>query len=398
MSSTPFSRHPFREICLLLLLPLLPTRGTAQEQAPAEMIREFAESASGFTLWEEVETGTLRAEGQAAFPVTLTEGMDYMVVGYCDQNCEDMDLALLDGSGSELETDYLADAQPILIHTADSSGTYSVRIDMVGCSTEPCGYAVGVLEGGVAVGFGAPGESIADYLVIFREEISAQGFTELGSPEGGNLGSDQEIRFSMELMAGVEYKIAGVCDSDCMDMDLVLYDPSGNEVTSDLLPDAFPLLSTTPVTSGSYRIAAVMVDCSLEPCGFQVATFVKGEGIGPGGVAISGTIVADATHRGTLEAGDVQLTEGEYFDQYSVEARAGQRIIVDLRSPDFDTYLILEAPGGEAERNDDYDEDTMHSHVEMVAPEDGSYAITVTTFSAGSIGDYVVRVVVVDEG
>jgi hypothetical protein len=268
---------------------------------------------------------------------------------------------------------------------------------MVRCSAEPCGYAVGVLQGELAVGFGVPGERMAEHLEFFRAELSAQGFTELGSPESGNLGSDQEIRFPLELAAGVEYKIAGMCDSDCMDMDLVLYDPADSELTSDLLPDPFPLLSITPSASGRYRVAAVMVECSIEPCGFQVATFVRGEGIGPGGVAISGTIVTDATYRGTLEAGDQQLTGGEYFDQYSVEARAGQRIIVDLRSPEFDTYLILEAPGGELERNDDYDEDTMHSHVEMVAPEDGSYTVTVTTFSAESIGDYAVRVVVVDE-
>jgi hypothetical protein len=269
---------------------------------------------------------------------------------------------------------------------------------MVTCTIEPCGYAVGVFEGELGEDFGASGADMNHRMDLFREEIISEGFTEVGSPERGSLTADQEMRFPLDLQGGLEYQVYGVCDSDCEDLDLILYDPAGQEVDSDILTDAIPMLSFTAPSTGEYRVAVLMVTCTIEPCGYLIGTFAKGEGVGPGGVLLTGEVLFQETYTGTLEEGDDQLREGEYYDEYSVQAEAGQRIIVDLRSPDFDTYLILEAPGGEAERNDDYENDTMHSHVEMVAREGGTFSILVTTFSAESIGDYTLQVAVVDEG
>jgi hypothetical protein len=141
-----------------------------------------------------------------------------------------------------------------------------------------------------------------------------------------------------------------------------------------------------------------MVECSVEPCGFRVATFAKGEGLGPGGVALEGPVVSEMTHDGTLEEADERLREGEYFDEFTVEAEAGQTLIVDVRSPEFDTYLILETPTGDQERNDDWADDTMHSHIELVAPVTGTYSVLVTSFAAGEIGPYTLQIAVVEGG
>ena len=174
------------------------------------------------------------------------------------------------------------------------------------------------------------------------------------------------------------------------------FDADGHEVVADLLPDAIPVVSFSPHATGEYRIGASMVTCSVEPCAFRIVPFAKGEGIGPGGVMVTGTIITDATHQGTLQSGDEQLREGEYFDEYPIQARSGQTIIVDLRSGDFDTYLILESPGGSSERNDDFGEDTGHSHIEMVATEGGTFSVVVTSFSSESTGDYILRLMVVE--
>lgn len=379
---------------LALLTVLAP--GPVNAQTPADLVRQFAETASGFTLRGDIEVGALPAGRQISFPLSLTGGQDYMMVGFCDNDCEDMDLVLLDGSGTELESDYLVDAQPVLVYTPGSSGVYNIRLDMVTCTIEPCNYAVGIFEGDLGNEFGLAGADMSERMEVFREEMSSQGYTEMGSPERGALNSDQEIRFPVRLLAGMDYQVLGVCDNDCEDMDLIIYDPSGQTVDSDVLTDAVPMLELTASVSGEYRIAALMITCTVEPCGYLVSTFVRGDGMAPGGIAVSGTIVSEATHRGALEPGDDQLREGEYFDEYTIQAEAGQRVIVDLRSPDFDTYLILEAPGGESERNDDYEGDTMHSHVEMVATRGGTFSILVTTFSAESIGDYTLQVAVVE--
>jgi hypothetical protein len=379
----------------MLLLSLLLPHGPAQGQSLSRQMREFASTASGFTLREVLEEGALQAGRQMTFPAELVEGVDYMVVGFCDSSCTDMDLSIADPTGEEIGNDYLPDAQPVLIVTPEMGGMHQIQVEMVSCSSEPCRFAVGILEG--ELGEGEPvGEDMEDRLNRFRSELLQEGFTEVGDPEAGSLGQDQEIRFPISLTAGLEYRIAGVCDNDCDDMDLLLFDPSGQEVVSDILVDAVPFLSFAPTATGEYRMAVLMVDCRIEPCGFSVSTFVMGGGVGPGGVPIGGTLVLHETHEGTLEAGDEILEDGKSADRYTVRAEAGQTIIADLRSPDFDTYLILEGPGDTVEENDDWGDDTMHSHLELVAPASGVYSVLVTTFLAEESGEYTLQIAVVE--
>jgi len=317
-------------------------------------------------------------------------------VGFCVDDCTNLDLAILGPSGAEMEADRLPDAQPVLIFTPEIRGRYQVQVEMVACSVDPCLYAVGTLEGSRGDDLGPPGETMEDRLNVFRSDLVLEGYTEVGPPETGALDEGQEIRFSVSLMEGADFKFVGVCDNDCENLDLILYDPDGGELASDRLGDPFPLVSFVPTATEEYRLAARMMTCTVEPCGFAVATFVSGEGIGPGGVPLSGTPVMRDTHQGTLEEGDELLEEGEYVDRYTVQARAGQTIIADLRSPDFDTYVILNGPGESWEENDDWADDTMHSHIEMVAPESGTYFVLVTTFLAGETGEYTLQLAVVE--
>lgn len=380
---------------LLMSSGLFPTAALGQN--PSDMLREFAESASGFTLVGEIETGALQADRQVVFPLEMVTGSDYMIVGFCDTDCTDMDLAILDAQGRELDSDYLPDAQPILLLTPESSGGYQIRLDMVTCSVEPCGFAVGIFQGDMAqAGFDLPGTDMDDRLASFREDLITEGFSEMGSGERGSLEADQEMRFPVPIQEGIDYRIVGACDNDCENMDLVLFSPGGEEVESDRLADAFPILRFSGAETGEYRLAVKMMTCTVEPCAFRIAVFGKGPGLAPGGVAVTGEIISESTHQGSLEEGDEQLREGEYFDEYTVWAEAGQRIIVDLRSSEFDTFLILESPRGESERNDDYGEDTMHSHIDWVAEESGDHAILVTSFSPEVTGSYVLQVAVVE--
>jgi hypothetical protein len=378
----------------LLLLTLFAAETEAQ--SPEDMVLEFAETASGFTLVGDIEVGALQVGRQLTFPVELDGDTDYMMVGFCDGDCDDLDMVLLGSSGEELESDVLPDAQPILIFTPPNTDLFTIRVAMISCSVDPCGFAVGIFTGEMGDEFGLPGETMEERMQIFRDEMINEGFAEMGGTQRGSLNQDQEIRFPVELTAGMDYEMFGVCDNDCDDMDLVIFDPSGAEVDSDVLSDAVPMVAFVPEESGAYRVAAIMVSCTLEPCGYEVVTFVAGEGIVPGGLVVSGTIVSQSTHHGALEAGDERLREGEFFDEYSVTAAAGQRVIVELRSPEFDTYLIVEAPDGTQDRNDDYEGDTMRSHIEMVAQEGGVFSIIATTFSAESIGEYTLQVVVVE--
>jgi hypothetical protein len=91
----------------------------------------------------------------------------------------------------------------------------------------------------------------------------------------GSLNSGREAMVSLDLDIGTQYQIMGACDTDCSDLDFVLYDPRGNQVDDDVATDDVPIVSVTPSRSGTYRVKVVMAACSAEPCRYGVAVFGK---------------------------------------------------------------------------------------------------------------------------
>jgi hypothetical protein len=104
-------------------------------------------------------------------------------------------------------------------------------------------------------------------------------------------------------------------------------------------------------------------------------------------VALPGTIT---TFDGRLEEGDDTLTTGEYYDGYELEGEPGQRLVIDLRSLAFDTYLILVLPSGEQIENDDADgdDDVGHSRIDTTLTEAGTYRVYATSYESGETGPY----------
>jgi hypothetical protein len=326
--------------------------------------------------------------------VNLVEGGDYMVVAYCDPGCTNLDLVLVDSFGEQIEADRLPDAEPILMFAAESTGSFQVQVNAVECSDVGCSVAVGILGSTSEPGM-LPGEDMAGRLTLVGAELTSLGFTEIGDERIGSLNSDQIISLPITLEAGREYRLAGVCDQDCLDLDLALVDPTGETVASDILEDALPILAHVADTTGNHQLEIIMIACALEPCAYRVATFLKGETVGPGGTTFSGELVFHDTHHGELGPEDDQMA-GAYLEVYEVEAKAGQRIIVDLRSEDFDTLLRLLDPDGEGEENDDFGYDTGHSHIEILAEIDGTYAVQVTSFTTHTSGTFVLQIAVVE--
>lgn len=79
-----------------------------------------------------------------------------------------------------------------------------------------------------------------------------------------NAGASQEEY--LDLVAGRNYGIRGVCDGDCSDLDLVLQDAQGRIVGSDTLADAQPGITVEQAAGGRYRLTIQMISCSIEPC------------------------------------------------------------------------------------------------------------------------------------
>lgn len=100
--------------------------------------------------------------------------------------------------------------------------------------------------------------------------------------------------------------------------------------------------------------------------------------------------VDDPTERwhGALSSGDTTISSGEFIDGYVVQGSAGERWVVDLRSSEFDPFLIVRAPDMTQEENDDWEGARDRSLLDITLDQTGEYGLAVTTYQAGEMGSY----------
>ncbi|MEE2897416.1 MAG: PPC domain-containing protein, partial [Gemmatimonadota bacterium] len=231
-------------------------------------------------------------------------------------------------------------------------------------------------------------EQIEGQIEAVDELMVEEGFHPILRMFSGTLAAGETERLTLRFEDGVAFQVVGVCDTDCSDLDLTLYDPSGNEVAEDVLPDDFPMLEFAARIAGAYTLEVAMPGCSSEPCYWGVQAY--GEQASGGGRSAG----ESTSYQGELRFGDEQLSGGEYFDVYAAEASAGALITVDLRSSDFDTYLIVRSPSGENHDNDDFEGSTDLSRLEIEATESGMWEIVATAYEEGMRGEYALEVTV----
>lgn len=113
--------------------------------------------------------------------------------------------------------------------------------------------------------------------------------------------------------------------------------------------------------------------------------------VAPGaGLAGGSDLLGGQTMAGELAPGDSTLQSGEFVDAFRFQGEAGQRVVVDMQSTAFDPYLILLAPSGAQEDNDDISSTDRNSRIETTLAETGQYVIGATSYQPGERGPYVV--------
>ncbi|MEM6253213.1 MAG: tetratricopeptide repeat protein [Cyanobacteria bacterium P01_D01_bin.156] len=90
---------------------------------------------------------------------------------------------------------------------------------------------------------------------------------------------------------------------------------------------------------------------------------------------------------GSLEPGDMQLENGEFYDEYLIQTEAEQAVLITLDSEAFDTFLWLLNSDGVIATNDDF-KGTTNSQLAVVLPEPGSYRVIATSFNSAQQGSY----------
>jgi hypothetical protein len=105
------------------------------------------------------------------------------------------------------------------------------------------------------------------------ELMADRGYSPVGTFQESSLDDGDSETITVTLHGGIDTYLVGICDSDCEDLDLTLYDPRGNELVSDVLKDDVPMLELTPSGTGIYRLKITMADCNTDPCYFGVQVY-----------------------------------------------------------------------------------------------------------------------------
>jgi hypothetical protein len=102
----------------------------------------------GFELQDEIVSGDLRQGEDEQFELELEGGKTYIIVGVCDGDCSDLDMALTTAGGEDVDSDFKEDDVPMVMVEVPSNGTYHLKVQMAACSVEPCAFGVGVFAQG----------------------------------------------------------------------------------------------------------------------------------------------------------------------------------------------------------------------------------------------------------
>jgi len=104
---------------------------------------------------------------------------------------------------------------------------------------------------------------------------------------------------------------------------------------------------------------------------------------------VEGTIAYGQTVNGSLSTTDCQVpSDNSYVDFWGFQGTAGDSVTIDLSSPEFDTYLVLETPSlARAATNDDFGSGT-DSRITFTLTATGTWVIGANSLFGNKTGAY----------
>jgi len=116
---------------------------------------------------------------------------------------------------------------------------------------------------------------LAQRLARAETPLTENGYARAAGPFAGGLPGRGARRFRVMLRAGQDYRIVGVCDHRCGDLDLRLFTANNQLIAQAVLNDAVPVIHVRPLTTGQYDIEAMMAQCEAAPCWFAFNVYSR---------------------------------------------------------------------------------------------------------------------------
>ena len=233
---------------------------------------------------------SMAAGAQKTYHVNLTAGQAYKFYADCSpKQCSDINLSL-SHNGSVVEEDKLPDPFPLFSYTANTTGRYTLRADMVSCQANKCDYNVHALENKNADVIGdddydddvenltpeqyLDGERIKNIVLATEsDDKTAEVFY-----RREKIADRKTADYRVNLKANHSYRVFVDCSpTACSDVDAELWQ-NGKKVDSDTADDVYPMLVIAPKPRDSeYTVRVDMVKCKQDSCDVSVQVVNTGK-------------------------------------------------------------------------------------------------------------------------
>lgn len=262
---------------LPVLVPLLIPDPAAPQNVYADQVHGYLDEFESRVLdadhvLEGEAYGWMMDGAEGATIVRLPAG-SYVVLGACDDDCSDIDLAVTRiDNREELGADRELDSFPIVQFSLTEPGEVRIEMSMPDCGTARCytGYRWFSSDVGLDASLNPSGDVSGWEAQVMSqlEVVPTPDDVDLVDERTGLVGAGEAGRFSLTLEPG-SYGGVAVCDYDCSDIDLVVYDPDGTMITSDVLEDDVPVVEMEVTgKGGSHTFEVRMVSCATASCGY----------------------------------------------------------------------------------------------------------------------------------
>lgn len=224
---------------------------------------------------------------------------------------------------------------------------------------------------------------------------------QVGTSTAGELSSsDEQVegrhadRYSFDANVGDRVRVS--LRSNEIDTFVRVSGPGGFSVSNDDSPGrgTNSMIVVSVQAAGRYEVMATSYGTG-ETGAYTVVvdqwTPTQGSTAGQASSPVTEPGIQEGTTSGSLTSDDRTLSSGEYFDAFVYQGSAGEQLSVNLRTDEFDPYLMVRGPGV-TEDNDDAAEGNLNSAVGLTLPADGAYRIIATTYAPGEQGSYTLSV------
>jgi hypothetical protein len=375
--------------------------GGAVRLAPSYVAVHNTMAAMGLAQSGEISEGTLAQGEVARFATPLRAGDCYTIVAFGGEGVANVDVAVLDETGTELATDRTQDSQAAAQICPEVDGEYQVAVRMAsgGGSYIVTSWS-GAPRGGVAAG-GRGGRGTCSAPIALTLGTPVRGNTSQfentmsGTCIRGGEAPETVYSFTLERRAQItavlnsEYDgalyVLGTCGE--MRSEIACNDDAPttarSEVSATLDPGTYYLVvDGFGSASGEYELMVEAMELQA------LAQVCQGAPTLQSGQAVTGRTTGQPNYFTATCAGGARSPDRVY----AIDVPSRSRMRVRMQST-YDGAIYVRSdcqnPNAEIACNDDH-RDTRHSML-VTTVDPGRYYIFADGFSSGSQGDYSLR-------